>query len=105
MLYAIFFVLFFFFKQKPAYEMRISDGSSDVCSSDLFSALFSGYMRPPIFRAPASVWRPCNASFTATEEESVAKASPIRAPHFISRYLLKEWSDYHGRKSHITNRR
>src|SRR3546814_9315864 len=28
-------VLFFFFKQKTAYEMRISDGSSDVCSSDL----------------------------------------------------------------------
>src|SRR3546814_317258 len=25
----------FFFKQKTAYEMRISDGSSDVCSSDL----------------------------------------------------------------------
>src|SRR3546814_4436428 len=29
------FVLFFFFKQKTAYEMRISDWSSDVCSSDL----------------------------------------------------------------------
>src|SRR3546814_9199846 len=28
-------VLFFFFKQKTAYEMRISDWSSDVCSSDL----------------------------------------------------------------------
>src|SRR3546814_18312962 len=27
---------FFFFKQKTAYEMRISDWSSDVCSSDLF---------------------------------------------------------------------
>src|SRR3546814_7009586 len=29
------FFLFFFFKQKTAYEMRISDWSSDVCSSDL----------------------------------------------------------------------
>src|SRR3546814_5251640 len=29
------FVTFFFFKQKTAYEMRISDWSSDVCSSDL----------------------------------------------------------------------
>src|SRR3546814_6384010 len=28
---------FFFFKQKTAYEMRISDWSSDVCSSDLFT--------------------------------------------------------------------
>src|SRR3546814_5296385 len=31
-------LLFFFFKQKTAYEMRISDWSSDVCSSDLGSA-------------------------------------------------------------------
>src|SRR3546814_8312100 len=31
----IVFVVFFFFKQKTAYEMRISDWSSDVCSSDL----------------------------------------------------------------------
>src|SRR3546814_7695744 len=30
-----FFFLFCFFKQKTAYEMRISDWSSDVCSSDL----------------------------------------------------------------------
>src|SRR3546814_8055040 len=28
-------VIFFFFKQKTAYELRISDWSSDVCSSDL----------------------------------------------------------------------
>src|SRR3546814_5522516 len=31
----MFFLFFFFFKQKTAYEMRISDWSSDVCSSDL----------------------------------------------------------------------
>src|SRR3546814_7952620 len=30
-----FFFFVFFFKQKTAYEMRISDWSSDVCSSDL----------------------------------------------------------------------
>src|SRR3546814_12813940 len=36
--------MFFFFKQKTAYEMRISDWSSDVCSSDLqcSSELISG---------------------------------------------------------------
>src|SRR3546814_5284684 len=34
-LYLSFMFLFFFFKQKTAYEMRISDWSSDVCSSDL----------------------------------------------------------------------
>src|SRR3546814_1264257 len=31
----VYLVVFFFFKQKTAYEMRISDWSSDVCSSDL----------------------------------------------------------------------
>src|SRR3546814_8779219 len=34
--YGICVIYFFFFKQKTAYEMRISDWSSDVCSSDLF---------------------------------------------------------------------
>src|SRR3546814_974916 len=37
---------FFFFKQKTAYEMRISDWSSDVCSSDL-------YGHPPWFSWPS----------------------------------------------------
>src|SRR3546814_3971056 len=34
----LFFCVIFFFKQKTAYEMRISDWSSDVCSSDLARA-------------------------------------------------------------------
>src|SRR3546814_5511305 len=34
-------VVFFFFKQKTAYEMRISDWSSDVCSSDLRELLLN----------------------------------------------------------------
>src|SRR3546814_18790240 len=32
----------FFFKQKTAYEMRISDWSSDVCSSDLLGNMLAG---------------------------------------------------------------
>src|SRR3546814_3042141 len=37
-------IFFFFFKQKTAYEMRISDWSSDVCSSDLVdSGVASNY--------------------------------------------------------------
>src|SRR3546814_10683958 len=35
-------LIIFFFKQKTAYEMRISDWSSDVCSSDLFRSLLAG---------------------------------------------------------------
>src|SRR3546814_10440980 len=42
---------FFFFKQKTAYEMRISDWSSDVCSSDLIAKMISMTGRSPmIFR-------------------------------------------------------
>src|SRR3546814_3992255 len=41
------FCIFFFFKQKTAYEMRISDWSSDVCSSDLlFYVFFEGGLIP-----------------------------------------------------------
>src|SRR3546814_4735368 len=46
-------VYFFFFKQKTAYEMRISDWSSDVCSSDLAVAvpvrLAGGRRRQPVY--------------------------------------------------------
>src|SRR3546814_4644736 len=35
MLHCLYVLFVFFFKQKTAYEMRISDWSSDVCSSDL----------------------------------------------------------------------
>src|SRR3546814_10235487 len=38
LVYSVFLVVFFFFKQKTAYEVRISDWSSDVCSSDLYQA-------------------------------------------------------------------
>src|SRR3546814_10837540 len=46
MMYFSCFFVFFFFKQKTAYELRISDWSSDVCSSDLsppryFSMVFA----------------------------------------------------------------
>src|SRR3546814_16809556 len=41
----------FFFKQKTAYEMRISDWSSDVCSSDLLSHRQQLAVPPPVRRA------------------------------------------------------
>src|SRR3546814_19455352 len=52
--------IFFFFKQKTAYEMRISDWSSDVCSSDLIPAAPAAATRPealmrlPRLAAPAA---------------------------------------------------
>src|SRR3546814_3549024 len=51
-----FFVIFFFFKQKTAYEMRISDWSSDVCSSDLASARFLGDYQPMVERGGWNFW-------------------------------------------------
>src|SRR3546814_5081323 len=39
-------MFFFFFKQKTAYEMRISDWSSDVCSSDLRCVTLALHTRP-----------------------------------------------------------
>src|SRR3546814_12937503 len=43
--FAVTVFLFFFFKQKTAYEMRISDWSSDVCSSDLIVERVVGRQR------------------------------------------------------------
>src|SRR3546814_7624207 len=47
-------VFVFFFKQKTAYEMRISDWSSDVCSSDLRSRI--------VARAGATIERAVDAA-------------------------------------------
>src|SRR3546814_2021852 len=44
----IWFFCFFFFKQKTAYEMRISDWSSDVCSSDLVARRQLGHAQRDI---------------------------------------------------------
>src|SRR3546814_10090945 len=45
-------LFFFLFKQKTAYEMRISDWSSDVCSSDLVAAARAPFM-PELGHRPA----------------------------------------------------
>src|SRR3546814_10131059 len=60
-MYILFVFLFFFFKRKTAYEMRISDWSSDVCSSDLASCgeilIHPGYHRMKrVDRAQLTEW-------------------------------------------------
>src|SRR3546814_1855684 len=45
-------ICFFFFKQKTAYEMRISDWSSDVCSSDLVKNFEAGVICEPFTVGP-----------------------------------------------------
>src|SRR3546814_4103716 len=56
-------LFFFFFKQKTAYEMRISDWSSDVCSSDLYcgSLAASGQIVHALPREADPVRSPENA--------------------------------------------
>src|SRR3546814_7171775 len=65
-------IMFFFFKQKTAYEMRISDWSSDVCSSDL-----SG-------RSPAETAAK-NASTSASASFAAISSSPAGALPRVSR--------------------
>src|SRR3546814_904621 len=54
-----FFVVFFFFKQKTAYEMRISDWSSDVCSSDLGAGRVEWAVAWPLWSDGSYSWY-CN---------------------------------------------
>src|SRR3546814_7761884 len=61
--------MFFFFKQKTAYEMRISDWSSDVCSSDL-----------PAEKRPSVVERTENATATAHRERHIGTLKALTPP-------------------------
>src|SRR3546814_3311391 len=76
--------LFFFFKQKTAYEMRISDWSSDVCSSDLvlgFSTIESPNTTPADgtvsfrFASSGAVIAVTIAAFTVVPGTDVAGAT------------------------------
>src|SRR3546814_3142731 len=88
----IFFWSFFFFKQKTSYEMRISDWSSDVCSSDL---RFQGFR--PSCRRLHSLDRPhsgqriarqsvvqVNARVLCVCRASLAPLPPIRGNHLVA---------------------
>src|SRR3546814_5461021 len=55
---------FFFFKQKTAYDMRISDWSSDVCSSDLVGVLVP-FIEEIIFRGLLFGWLRKHLPFVA----------------------------------------
>src|SRR3546814_5397241 len=59
-------VFFFFFKQKTAYEMRISDWSSDVCSSDLVA--------PPVAVDPRGITRHLEHQVGVEPDQAVASA-------------------------------
>src|SRR3546814_6272897 len=105
--FLIFLVLFFFFKQKTAYEMRISDWSSDVCSSDL-SSCENDHCRQPTTRRALSRKADCRTSRSGCPTSTASCAANICAktssyPRSEERRVGKEcgstcrsrWSPYH----------
>src|SRR3546814_5294560 len=77
MFYCADLFFFFFFKQKTAYEMRISDWSSDVCSSDL-STWDSGTPQCSAAKSTSRPWMVLQAASAAmplmSEPEEAAVA-------------------------------
>src|SRR3546814_7881696 len=73
----------FFFKQKTAYDMRISDWSSDVCSSDLGanSAMFMTVGDWSAGNVGTPVWTPGGATTASQRQTSVAT------------YIFGRWND------------
>src|SRR3546814_9078105 len=100
--------MFFFFKQKTAYEMRISDWSSDVCSSDLggFSVDFGNnrrYLEHEMVQVghrylpdPESV-EP-GAELRCTPEEDKDRQDPPGKPRLEHGRLRMAVPDLHGRR-------
>src|SRR3546814_2922682 len=66
----------FFFKQKTAYEMRISDGSSDVCSSDLQRAEQAG---PALLEAENEEFEEPAARSRLDRHRLEPRADPVEA--------------------------
>src|SRR3546814_3607866 len=79
----------FFFKQKTAYEMRISDWSSDVCSSDLISKIGDVGVRTALYEAANVIMsRPVKGSDLKTWALAVGKrAGPRKARVALARKL------------------
>src|SRR3546814_15078303 len=69
--------VFFFFKQKTAYDMRISDWSSDVCSSDLSAGPVE--MEPAEGFGEAASVEPDSAEADLAEPDLGEKAMPTAA--------------------------
>src|SRR3546814_4191007 len=79
--------MFFFFKQKTAYEMRISDWSSDVCSSDL------QLLRNPDLLRLLGYWRSKRSGRAMPSRRDV---DPTEIPWALSRIFLVDYSAQDG---------
>src|SRR3546814_6782439 len=84
----MYYSLIFFFNQKTACEVRISDWSSDVCSSDLQRAVFIG--------AGHAVNEECSAP--ALAEMAGVEPQPGRLEQHLGRALIQDGSIAGGRQ-------
>src|SRR3546814_4086184 len=82
-------ILFFFFKQKTAYEMRISDWSSDVCSSDLRGPSATHRANP--VRHPDRISRPPSAN----GHHKAMRSEERRVGKECVGTCRSRWSPYH----------
>src|SRR3546814_6890867 len=78
MILSLCLLLFFFFKQKTAYEMRISDWSSDVCSSDL------ALLGEQLFKGPFAIGSGMAALILVTGPIASLAIWSIRKPYRIA---------------------
>src|SRR3546814_2977188 len=67
--------LFFFFKQKTAYDVRISDWSSDVCSSDLTAIGLAAARRADVGDAPVVTLATAHPAKFPDAVEQIGRAS------------------------------
>src|SRR3546814_9907436 len=84
---------FFFFKQKTAYEMRISDWSSDVCSSDLQHPAQHA-------RSIDARWRLLRRLASARGDRTQARSEERRVGKECVSTCRSRWSPYHYKKNH-----
>src|SRR3546814_10542580 len=80
-------LLFFFFKQKTAYEMRISDWSSDVCSSDLVASVAPDGLRTELLDVLAQRCRRISLACTQARFGAVWIAYPRPSRLGVDRFL------------------
>src|SRR3546814_3141868 len=86
--------LFFFFKQKTAYEMRISDWSSDVCSSDL-AFVGSSHWSVSIGAGPAVGWFPLGWREPFFQWYRTSRSEERRVGKECVSTCRSRWSPYH----------
>src|SRR3546814_7042411 len=82
-------IFFFFFKQKTAYEMRISDWSSDVCSSDLASVNPEPVERRKIDAKEFEYYIWAYAEEIEDDGDAIGSAEVLRLRYWILLLLFK----------------